>query len=60
MVAGGVTNHGVAYQTVPREEEGVSHRGQEHFLGLGKEPFNGNVAQHWGHGFLQGLYHLRG
>lgn len=59
MVAGCVTNHRVANQIVPWEEEGVSHRWQEHLLGLREEPFNGNVAEHRRRGFLQRLYHLR-
>lgn len=60
VVTGGVANHTVANQTVPREQEGVAHRGQQHFLGLRKEPFDGDVAKYWRHGFLQGLYHLCG
>lgn len=60
MVAGGVTNHTVANQTVPWKQKGAAHWGQQHFFGLGKEPFDGNVTEHWRHGFLQGLYHLSG
>lgn len=60
MVSGGVTNHSIANQTVPWKQEGVAHRGQKHFLGLRKEPFNGNITEYWRHGFLQRLYHLCG
>lgn len=47
VVAGGVTNHAVAYQTVPWKQEGVAHGGQQHFFGLRKEPLDGDVTEHW-------------
>lgn len=58
VIAGGITNHAVANQTVPWKQKGVAHRGEQHFFGFRKEPFDGNVAEYRSHGFLQGLYHL--
>lgn len=58
MVAGGVTDSAVANETVSWEEIGVAHRGEKHLLGLRKQPFDGDVTEHWGHGFLQDLDHL--
>lgn len=55
VVAVGVTHHAVANQAVSWKQEGVAHRRQQHFLGLGEEPFDGNVAEHCRHGLLQGL-----
>lgn len=59
MVARGVADHAVADQTVPWKQEGVADGGQQHLLGLGEEPLDGDVAEHRSHGFLQGLDHLR-
>lgn len=58
MIAGGVTDHSVANQTVPWKQESVAHRRQQHFFGLRKKPFDGYVTEHRRHGFLQRLYHL--
>lgn len=59
MVTCGVTNHTVTNQAVPWKQEGVANRGKQYLLGLRKEPLNGDVTEHWRHGFLQGLYHLQ-
>lgn len=58
MVAGRVTDSAVANETVSWEQIGVTHRGEKHLLGLGKQPLNGDVTEHWGHGLLQDLDHL--
>lgn len=58
VIAGGVADHAVANQAVPRKQKGVAHGGKQHLFGFRKEPFNGNVAEYGSHGFLQRLYHL--
>lgn len=44
VVASGVTNHTVTNQTVAWKQKGVAHRGEQHLLGLRKEPLDGDVT----------------
>lgn len=59
VVTACVANHTVANKIVPREEEGAPHRWEQHLLGFRKKPFDGNVAEHGGHCFLERPYHLQ-
>lgn len=57
-VQGSITHNAIAHQPFPREKGAGADRRDQGLRSLGKDPLHSHVAQHWGHGLLQGFDHL--